>query len=94
MKRHGRVAAAALLVGAAALISLTIDDVGKSGSHGFLSSAHAQPLRKLIARLRGQTLPDGIDKAEGRLASRPFLVEISWPTCGKPWRREQVAMVR
>ena len=79
MKRHGRVAAAALLVGAAALISLTIDDAGKSGSHGFLSSAHAQPLRKLIARLRGQTLPDGIDKAEGRIEATQVDVSSKYP---------------
>ncbi len=79
MKRHGRVAGAALLVGAAALISLTIDDAGKSGSHGFLSSAHAQPLRKLIARLRGQTLPDGIDKAEGRIEATQVDVSSKYP---------------
>ena len=78
MKRHGRVAAA-LLVGGAALLSLTTEDAGKSRSHGFLSSAHAQPLRKLIARLRGQTLPDGIDKAEGRIEATQVDVSSKYP---------------
>src|SRR5271165_897502 len=77
MKRHGRVAAA-LLVGAAASLLLTIE-AGKGGSHGFLSSAHAQPLRKLIARLRGQTLPDGIDKAEGRIEATQVDVSSKYP---------------
>src|SRR5271165_337516 len=79
MKRYGRVAAAALLVGAAALLSMTIEDAGKSGSPGFLSSAHAQPLRKLIARLRGQTLPAGIDKAEGRIEATQADVSSKYP---------------
>ena len=77
--RHWRISAVALLLGAAALLSLTIEDAGKSGSHGFLSSAHAQPLRKLIARLRGQTLPDGIDKAEGRIEATQVDVSSKYP---------------
>ncbi len=64
---HWRVSAVALLLGAAGLLASTIEDAGKRNYDGFLSSAHAQPLRKLIARLRGQTLPDGIAKAEGRI---------------------------
>ncbi len=76
---HWRVSAVALLLGAAALLSLTIEDAGKSGYHGFLSSAHAQPLRKLIARLRGQTLPDGIDKAEGRIEATQVDVSSKYP---------------
>ena len=80
MKRHGRrVAAAAILVGAAASLSLTIEDAGRSGPHVFLSSAHAQPLRKLIARLRGQTLPDEIDKAEGRIEATQADVSSKYP---------------
>ena len=63
---HSRISAVALLLGAGLLAS-TIEDAGKWNYDGFLSSAHAQPLRKLIARLRGQTLPDGIAKAEGRI---------------------------
>ena len=77
--RHWRVSAVALLLGAAALLASTIEDAGKSGSHGFLSSAHAQPLRKLIARLRGQTLPDGIDKAEGRIEATQVDVSSKYP---------------
>ena len=77
--RQWRVSAVALLLGAAALLSLTIEDAGKSGSHGFLSSAHAQPLRKLIARWRGQTLPDGIDKAEGRIEATQVDVSSKYP---------------
>ena len=76
---HWRVSAVALLLGAAALLASTIEDVGKSGFHGFLSSAHAQPLRKLIARLRGQTLPDGIDKAEGRIEGTQVDVSSKYP---------------
>src|SRR5271157_5992592 len=75
---HWRISAVALL-GATALLASTIEDAGKSGSHGFLSSAHAQPLRKLIARLRGQTLPDGIDKAEGRIEATQVDVSSKYP---------------
>ncbi len=77
--RHWRVSAVALLLGAAALLSLTVEDAGRSGYHGFVSSAHAQPLRKLIARLRGQTLPDGIDKAEGRIEGTQADVSSKYP---------------
>ena len=38
-----------------------------SENHGFFTSAYAQPLRKLIARLRGQALPTGVVKAQGRI---------------------------
>jgi hypothetical protein len=34
---------------------------------GLIPLAQAQPLRNLIARLRGQTLPEGIVKSNGRL---------------------------
>ena len=77
--RRWRVMAVALLLGAAALPSLNVEDAKKSGSYGFLSSAHAQPLRKLIARLRGQTLPDGIDKAEGRIEATQVDVSSKYP---------------
>ena len=77
--RHWRVLAVALLLATAALLASTIEDAGKSGSHGFLSSAHAQPLSKLIARLRGQTLPDGIDKAEGRIEATQVDVSSKYP---------------
>jgi HlyD family secretion protein len=45
----------------------------------FVSSAHAQPLRKLIARLRGQTLPAGIGKAEGRTEATEVDVSSKYP---------------
>jgi len=75
---HWRVSMVALLLGAG-LLALTIEDVGKNGSPGFLSSAHAQPLRKLIARLRGQTLPAGIAKAEGRIEATQADVSSKYP---------------
>ncbi len=77
--RHWRVSTVALLLGAAALLSLTVEDAGRSGYHGFVSSAHAQPLRKLIARWRGQTLPAGIAKAEGRIEGTQVDVSSKYP---------------
>ena len=77
--RRWRVLAVGLLLGATALLSLDIEDAKTSGSYGFLSSAHAQPLRKLIARLRGQTLPEGIDKAEGRIEATQVDVSSKYP---------------
>ena len=71
-------AAGALLVGAGCL-PLTIENAGRGGHHGFVSSAHAQPLRKLIARLRGQTLPSGITKAEGRTEATEIDVASKYP---------------
>jgi HlyD family secretion protein len=75
---HWRASMVALLFGAG-LLALTIEDVGKYGYPGFLSSAHAQPLRKLIARLRGQTLPAGIAKAEGRIEATQADVSSKYP---------------
>ena len=76
---HWRVSAVILLLGAAGLLVSTAEDAGTSGSHGFVSSAHAQPLRKLIARWRGKTLPDGIDKAEGRIEATQVDVSSKYP---------------
>ena len=75
---HWRASMVALLLGAG-LLALTIEDVGKIGPPGFLSSAHAQPLRKLIARLRGETLPAGIAKAEGRIEAIQADVSSKYP---------------
>jgi HlyD family secretion protein len=62
---HRRAAAAvALLLGAGAVLSI---DVDSQGGAAFLSSAQAQPIRNLIARLRGETLPDGVVKSNGRI---------------------------
>jgi HlyD family secretion protein len=75
---HWRALAVALLLGAG-LLTLTIEDAGKNGYPGFLSPAHAQPLRKLIARWRGQTLPAGIAKAEGRIEATQADVSSKYP---------------
>jgi HlyD family secretion protein len=75
---HWRASMVALLLGAG-LFALTIEDVGKNGYPGFFSSAHAQPLRKLIARWRGQTLPAGIAKAEGRIEATQADVSSKYP---------------
>ena len=74
---HSRISAVALLLGAGLLAS-TNEDAGKWNYDGFFSSAHAQPLRKLIARLRGQTLPDEIAKAEGRIEATQFDVSSKY----------------
>jgi HlyD family secretion protein len=67
----------ALLLGAGLVFS--IGDAGVSDDHALVSSAHAQPLRKLIARLRGQTLPDGIVKAQGRTEATQVDVSSKYP---------------
>ena len=67
----------ALILGAG--LALTIGDGRVTGHHAFVSSAHAQPLRKLIARLRGQTLPTGITKAEGRTEATQVDVSSKYP---------------
>jgi HlyD family secretion protein len=77
--RHRRTLAAIALVLGIGLFSLTIGDVGRPGDHGFVASAHAQPLRKLIARLRGQKLPSGVAKAEGRLEATQVDVSSKYP---------------
>lgn len=63
--RRPRGAAVALLLGASCL-ALAAGVPQEPYFVGFAPSAHAQLLRKLIARLRGQKLPAGIVKAEGR----------------------------
>jgi len=63
--RHPCCAAVALALGASCL-GLAAGVPQERYFPGFAPSAHAQPLRKLIARLRGQKLPAGIVKAEGR----------------------------
>jgi len=47
---HPALAAVALLFGAGCLPS-TVQNGGEAGYRGFVSSAHAQPLRKLTARV-------------------------------------------
>jgi HlyD family secretion protein len=63
-RRHLAASAVLLGVGACAL------SIGgePTGGASWISSAHAQGvIRNLIARLRGQTLPDGIVKSNGRI---------------------------
>ncbi len=75
---HKRTSAVlALLLGAGLVLS--IGDARISGDYGLVSSAHAQPLRKLIARLRGQTLPSGIAKAKGRIEANQVDVSSKYP---------------
>jgi HlyD family secretion protein len=64
MSFRRRVAASAVLLGVGAgALSVTGDP---KGGVSFAPSAHAQGvIRNLIARLRGQTLPDGIVKSNG-----------------------------
>ena len=70
MTFHRRVAAAAALLVGLGGISSTIDNAGQTRSSGLFPAAHAQNfIKNLIARLRGETLPDGIVKTTD--ASRP-----------------------
>jgi HlyD family secretion protein len=76
--RHQRASATlAVLLGAG--LAFTSGDSGVSAGYAFVSSAHAQPLRKLIARLRGRTLPAGIVKAEGRTEATQVDVSSKYP---------------
>ena len=79
MNNHRKRASAtfALLLGAGLVLS--IGDAKVAGDQGLVSSAHAQPLRKLIARLRGQSLPDGIVKAQGRVEANQVDVSSKYP---------------
>jgi len=77
MTFHRRVAAAALLVGVGAS-ALFIGGEPKAVV-SFTSSAHAQVIRNLIARLRGETLPDGIVKSNGRLEATQVDVSSKYP---------------
>src|SRR5260370_38290507 len=70
--------AAALLLGAGAMLSI---DVSPRGEVGFLSSAHAQMIRNLIARLRDETLPAGIVKSNGRIEATQ--VDVSSKYAGR-----------
>ena len=80
MSVRRRFAASSLLLGVAACaLSLTADPrYGIS----LASSAHAQGIiRDLIARLRGQTLPDGIVKSNGRIEATQ--VDVSSKYAGR-----------
>jgi HlyD family secretion protein len=75
-----RVAASALLLGVGAFALLAGEEPGGGLSVG--ASAHAQGvIRNLIARLRGQTLPDGVVKSNGRLEATQ--VDVSSKYAGR-----------
>jgi HlyD family secretion protein len=54
---------------------------GPRGDVSLTPTAHAQLVRNLIARLRGQTLPDGIVKSNGRLEATT--VDVSSKYAGR-----------
>ena len=59
------VARPALMLGVA-VCALSVGGEPRRGV-SLTPSAHAQVIRNLIARLRGQTLPEGIVKSNGRI---------------------------
>ena len=73
-----RVATSALLLGVGAC-ALSVGAEPGSGP-SLAPSAHAQGLiRNLIARLRGETLPDGIVKSNGRIEATQVDVSSKYP---------------
>ena len=79
MNIHHKRASATLALFLGAGLVLTIGDARVAGDHGWVASAQAQPLRKLIARLRGQKQPYGIAKAEGRVEGNQVDVSSKYP---------------
>jgi HlyD family secretion protein len=80
MSFRRRVAASVLLCGIGACALSVSADLGRGAS--WVSSAHAQGIiRNLIARLRGQTLPDGIIKSNGRIEATQ--VDVSSKYAGR-----------
>jgi HlyD family secretion protein len=80
MTNHRRVAAAAALLLGLGGAPLLTGDFGQSGGNPLVSSAHAQTrIRNLIARLRGETLPAGIVKSNGRLEATQVDVSSKYP---------------
>ncbi len=80
MSFRRRAATSALLFGVGACaLSVSMDPWG---GVPWVTSAHAQgPIRNLIARLRGQTLPDGIVKSNGRIEATQ--VDVSSKYAGR-----------
>jgi HlyD family secretion protein len=73
-----RIAASALVLGIGAC-ALSVSGE-PNGGVSRVPSAHAQGIiRNLIARLRGQTLPEGIAKANGRLEATQVDVSSKYP---------------
>jgi HlyD family secretion protein len=78
MTFHRRVAAWVLLLGIGTC-ALSVSGEPKRGL-SLAPSAHAQGvIRNLIARLRGQTLPDGVVKSNGRLEATQVDVSSKYP---------------
>ncbi len=74
MTVHRRVAAAAALVLGLGGPPLLTGDVG------LVNSAHAQGfIKNLIARLRGETLPEGVVKSNGRIEATQVDVSSKYP---------------
>ena len=73
-----RAAAAAIILGVGATaLSISAE---LNGGLSLVPSAHAQGLiRNLIARLRGETLPDGIVKSNGRIEATQVDVSSKYP---------------
>jgi HlyD family secretion protein len=77
-RRRAAASGLLLVIGACALSVTQGPELGVS----LATSAHAQgPIRNLIARLRGQTLPEGIAKANGRLEATQ--VDVSSKYAGR-----------
>ena len=80
MSFRRRVATSALLLGIGAC-ALSVSGAPRGGV-SWVPSAHAQgPIRNLIARLRGQTLPEGIVKSNGRIEATQ--VDVSSKYAGR-----------
>ena len=74
MTYHRRVGAAAALILGLGGAPLILGDVG------LVTSAHAQGfIKNLIARLRGETLPEGTVKSNGRLEATQVDVSSKYP---------------
>ena len=56
-----------------------LNGVTEQGGFSLVPSANAQIIRNLIARLRGETLPDGIVKSNGRLEATQVDVSSKYP---------------
>ncbi len=56
-----------------------LNGVTEQGGFSLVPAAHAQIIRNLIARLRGETLPDGIVKSNGRLEATQVDVSSKYP---------------
>jgi HlyD family secretion protein len=81
MTFHRHVAAAAALLLGLGGAPLLTGDFGQSGGGALVPSVHAQMIRNLIARLRGETLPDGIVKSNGRIEATQ--VDVSSKYAGR-----------